>query len=88
MTTTAPRPVTEPISTSTSPSPSTQPLDLAAAMAEDLKLADHCYQLALANGDPRRIKAALAFWHDCMADYDQQFRRQRQQRQRQQRRNG
>jgi hypothetical protein len=46
------------------------------AAARDMRLADHAYQLALANGDPQKIKGALIFWRACMADYDEVKRKE------------
>jgi hypothetical protein len=52
--------------------------------AEALQAADHAYQLALANGDPKTVSHALQFWRMCMADYHElkqrQFRRGRRRR--------
>ena len=46
----------------------TTPFDPVAAAAADLELADHAYQLALANGDPAKVLHALSFWRSCMED--------------------
>lgn len=64
------------------PTTATRHLDrLVEAAGEDLKIADHAYQLAMANGDPTKISHALQFWRACMKDYDElkrkQFRRKR-----------
>lgn len=46
------------------------------SLASDCRLADHAYQLAVATGDPMKIKQAQRFWTQCDADYQAELRRQ------------
>lgn len=50
--------------------------DLLDSLASDCRVAEHAYQLAVANGDLQKIKQAKRFWTDCDNDYQAELRRQ------------